>query len=233
MPILRTAKMCRTSSRCVWRTCGATEPSAQTRFGCVKAQAHVPRVQRLHAEHLHHAARTRMVVVGRKDELRALLFGGPLSRRENELEGRESLRADLDACLRGVMVLLAEEVGECDALGQARLEWMRIVSMEADYAGIACKRAALLFALHREPAVRAEFADSDPELIADLRDRVLPMTIPSFVAGMGQAPEALVVLVQTLCELWPGEAMGMETHMHEPVCALDDRGDGEGGRATA
>lgn len=174
-----------------------------------------------------------MTVVERKDELRALLFGGPLSRRENELEERESLRADLDACLRGVMLLVADEVGECDALEQARLEWMRIVSMDADYAGIACKRAALLFALHREPSVRAGFADSDPELVADLRDRVLPMTIPSFVAGMGQSPEALLVLVQTLCELWPGEAMGMETHMHEPVCALHDRGDGEGGRAAA
>ena len=174
-----------------------------------------------------------MTVVQRKDELRALLFGGPLSKRENELEERESLRADLDACLRGVMLLLEDEVGECDALEQAKLEWMRIVSMEADYAGIACKRAALLFALHRESAVRAEFAHSDPELIADLRDRVLPMAIPSFLAGMGQNPEALVLLVHTLCELWPGEAMGMETHMHEPVCALRDRRDGEGGRAAA
>ena len=171
-----------------------------------------------------------------RDQLRGLLFGKPLLAQER-LQPKD-LGHDLDACLRGVMLILAEEVGECDALDQARLEWNRIVELEPDAAGLAAKRAALLFALHREAAVRESFAGSDPELVRDLRTRVLPMTIPSFVAGMGQNPDALVALVTMLCEMWPDEAMGMETlrererdwesgvtHVHEAVGAADDRGD--------
>ena len=167
-----------------------------------------------------------MTVVRRKDELRGLLFGSAVT--EHDDEDQRTLALELDACLRGVMLLVEEQIGRCDALEQAKLEWGRVVSMEASYAGIAAKRAALLFALHREDAVRREFAETDAELIRDLEERVLPLTIPSFVAGMGQNPEALVVLVATLCELWPGEPMGMETHMHEAVGAADDGGDGEG-----
>ena len=143
-----------------------------------------------------------------KDELRGLLFGRPLLARER-LQS-EALAADLNACLRGAILILAEDVGECDALDQARLEWSRIVALPGDGPGIAAKRAALLFALHKERGVRESFAGSDPELVDDLEKRVLPMTIPSFVAGMGQSPDALVALVCTLCELWPGEPMGMD-----------------------
>jgi len=172
-----------------------------------------------------------MTVFRRKDELRCLLFGDALNKRE--AHDIEALGEDLDACLRGIMVLLEEEIGSCDALDQAKLEWGRVVRMPPDHAGIACKRAALLFALHREPAVRDEFVHTDRWLVRDLRDRVLPMAIPKFVAGMAQNPEALVMLVGTLCQLWPGEPMGMETHMEEAVRAADDGGDGEGGGASA
>ena len=143
-----------------------------------------------------------------KDELRGLLFGRPLLARERLQPA--ALANDLNACLRGAMLLLAEDVGECDALDQARLEWSRIIDLPPTGPGIAAKRAALLFALHKEPGVRESFAGSDPELVADLEKRVLPMAIPSFVAGMGQNPDALVALVCTLCELWPGEPMGMD-----------------------
>ena len=142
-----------------------------------------------------------------KDELRGLLFGKPLLARERLQP--ESLANDLNACLRGAMLILAEDIGECDALDQARLEWFRIIDMPATVYGIAAKRAALLFALHKEVGVRESFAGSDPELVADLEQRVLPMAIPSFVAGMAQNPDALVALVCTLCELWPSEPMGM------------------------
>ena len=178
------------------------------------------------------------MIATRRDQLRALLFGEPLTARERLYP--EELGEELNACLRGVMLILAEEVGECDALDQARLEWSRIISMEADYAGLAAKRAALLFALHREEAVRECFVRSDPELLEDLRDRVLPMTIPSFLAGMGQSPDALVALVTLLVELWPDEPMGMEgpeqeeeAHVHEAVGAADDGGDREGRGAAA
>jgi hypothetical protein len=142
-----------------------------------------------------------------KDELRGLLFGQPLLARERLQPA--ALAADLNACLRGAMLMLAEDVGPCDALDQARLEWSRIIDMAPTVEGIAAKRAALLFALHKERGVRESFAGSDPELVRDLEHRVLPMTIPFFVKGMAQSPQSLVALVCTLCELWPGEPMGM------------------------
>tara|TARA_X000000368_G_scaffold376878_1_gene330182 strand:+ start:493 stop:966 length:474 start_codon:yes stop_codon:yes gene_type:complete len=148
-----------------------------------------------------------------KDELRGLLFGRPLLARERLQP--EALANDLNACLRGAILILAEDVGECDALNQARLEWSRIIDLAPTGPGIAAKRAALLFALHKEVGVRESFAGSDPELVADLEQRVLPMAIPSFVAGMGQNPDALVALVCTLCELWPGEPMGMDLDEEE------------------
>ena len=172
-----------------------------------------------------------MTVYRRKDELRSLLFGGPLHKRERS--DIDSLGMDLDACLRGVMLLLEEEVGDTGALGQARLEWDRVIDLPADSAGIACKRAALLFALHHEAAVREEFASSDLWLVRDLRDRILPMTIPKFVAGMAQCPDSLVLMVATLSELWPGEPMGMPTHLEKPIGTADDGGNGEGGGAAS
>ena len=165
---------------------------------------HVARVKRLDAKDLRTRART--MLTRPKDELRGLLFGQPLLARER-LEPA-ALANDLNACLRGAMLMLAEDVGECDALDQARLEWSRIIDLAPTVEGIAAKRAALLFALHKERGVRESFAGSDPELVADLEHRVLPMTIPSFVAGMGQNPQSLLALVCTLCELWPGEAIG-------------------------
>jgi len=146
-------------------------------------------------------------------------------------------------------------VDECDALAQARLEWSRVVALPPDARGIAGKRAALLYALFKEPTLRARFARAeDATLVADLTDRVLPLTIPSFVIGMGQKPDALVALVTTLCELWPGECLGLglgpppageaeeggewerqgaAAHVQEAVGRLDDRGDREGRSATA
>ena len=60
-----------------------------------------------------------MTVYRRKDELRTLLFGDAAHARAC---GIEELGADLDACLQGVMLLVEEEVGECEALRQGLLE---------------------------------------------------------------------------------------------------------------
>jgi hypothetical protein len=194
---------------------------------------YIASVERVDSEDLRPAKQTTsvMTVYRRKDELRSLLFGGPLHKREQS--DIVSLGRDLDACLRGIIVLLEEEVGDTEALGQAKLEWERVVELPADSAGIACKRAALLFALHQEPAVREEFAATDRWLVRDLRDRILPMTIPKFVAGMAQNPESLVLMVATLSELWPGEPLGMPTHIEKAVGTADDRGHRESGGAAS
>ena len=137
--------------------------------------------------------------------LRTLLFGEPLSTRK----GR-SLRAlgnELDRTLRGVIALLGREAGPSAAYDQAALEWGRILASEHDYHGIAARRAALLFAMHTLPPVREHFAQDEPELVGDLERRVLPAVIPSFLAGMAQRPEGLVVMTSMLCHAWR-EPMG-------------------------
>ena len=139
--------------------------------------------------------------------LKVLLFGTPL-------EGRgggdvEMLVRDLNACLRGIMVLLSTEVGQCAPLDQAKLEWQRLIDLDADFSGVAARRAALIFALHTMEAVRVHFAADEPELVGDLEQRVLPIVVPAFLAGMAQKPEALVILTSTLSEMWRGEQMGI------------------------
>ena len=105
--------------------------------------------------------------------------------------------------LRGAIDLLGRETGEdTPAFKQARREWHRILASDYDFAGIAARRAALLFALHTLAPVRAHFAKREPALVADLEARVLPATIPSFLNGMAQRPEGLVVMASTLTSMW-------------------------------
>lgn len=141
------------------------------------------------------------------NELREMLFGTALCNRDDTHVG--GLAEDLNACLRGVMDALLRDVGRCDGFCQALLEWTRVIEMPATFEGVSAKRAALLFALHHQPAVSNYFRHSDGELVEDLVTRVLPVTIPSFVAGMGQCPESLLLMVLTMCELWPQEPLGM------------------------
>ena len=254
MGIRRIALMCAQSSRCVWRTSRVW--SASTPNTCARGRG----------EKWGHTMSDD--VLPRAHALRALLFGAPLSARKAAADdgaddGADdaydaALADDLNGCLDAAIGVLASVVGECDALAQARLEWSRVVALPPDARGIAGKRAALLYALYKEPTLRARFARAeDATLVADLADRVLPLTIPSFVIGMGQKPDALVALVTTLCELWPGERLGLglglgppagegeeggereereegaAAHVQEAVGRLDDRGDREGRSATA
>ena len=109
-------------------------------------------------------------VLPRARTLRALLFGAPLRARKADAADA-ALADDLNGCLDAAIGVLAAEVGECDALSQARLEWSRVVALPPDARGIAGKRAALLYALHKEPALRARFARAeDAPLVADLAD---------------------------------------------------------------
>lgn len=177
--------------------------------------AHVACVQRVDAQHLRTYARDRMMT------LRTLLFGAPLAPRgEGDVE---VLVEELNACLRGVLVLLETEVGPCAPLDQAKLEWGRLIVMDADFCGVAARRAALIFALHTLEAVRLHFAAEDPELVADLQQRVLPMVVPAFLAGMAQKPESLVLLTATLAELWAGETI-------QASAEVEGGGEGEGAR---
>jgi hypothetical protein len=139
--------------------------------------------------------------------LSTLLFGQPLSQRgEDNAAEVAALGRSLDRVLRGVIDLLGRETGEgTEAFAQAKMEWENVLASEHDYAGIAARRAALLFALHALEPVRAHFARREPTLVADLEARVLPATVPSFLGGMAQRPEALVVMCSTLTSMWKEE----------------------------
>ena len=140
--------------------------------------------------------------------LSTLLFGAPLSDR-GEREGAIDRTGEaLDRVLRGAINLLGRETGEeTPAFQQARREWERVLASDYDFAGIAARRAALLFAMHTLAPVRNHFAADEPLLVADLEKRVLPTAIPSFINGMAQKPDSLVVLVSMLCTVWK-EDMG-------------------------
>ncbi len=175
-------------------------------------------------------------VLPRAHALRALLFGTPLRARKaaaddggadgaDGADADASLTDDLNGCLDEAIGVLASEVGKCDALAQAKLEWSRVVALPPDARGVAGKRAALLYALYKEPKLRKRFARAeDATLVVDLTDRVLPLAIPSFLIGMGQKPDALVALVTTLCELWPGERLGLG--LAPPVAGEGEEGEG-------
>ena len=133
--------------------------------------------------------------------LSTLLFGQPLSERGDD-RAIAHLGWSLDRVLKGVLDLLQHDTGDTEAYRQARREWEIVLASDYDYAGIAARRAALLFALHSMEPVRIYFARKEPELVADLERRVLPATVPSFLSGMAQRPEGLVVLCSTLSSMW-------------------------------
>lgn len=154
---------------------------------------HVLGVHRVHSQDL----RTEQM-----QPLSTLLFGKPLSQRVDGDADIAQLGNSLDRILSGVIDLLGRETGNTDAFDQAKMEWGRIMGSEYDYAGIAARRAALLFALHTLEPVRVYFAKREPKLVADLETRVLPAAVPSFISGMAQRPEALVVMCSTLTSMW-------------------------------
>ena len=133
--------------------------------------------------------------------LSTLLFGQPLTGDRDE-RAIAHLGWSLDRVLRGVLVLLRHDTGDTEAFRQAQREWGIVLASDYDYAGITARRAALLYALHALAPVRVYFARKEPELVADLGKRVLPATVPSFLGGMAQRPEGLVVLCSALCNMW-------------------------------
>ena len=138
----------------------------------------------------------------RTHKLSAMLFGQPLNHRCG-WDSIEETGEALDCVLRGAIDLLGRETGaDTPSFKQAKREWDRILASDYDFAGIAARRAALLFALHTLAPVRTHFAEDEPLLVADLGQRVLPTTIPSFINGMAQKPDSLVVLVSMLCTAW-------------------------------
>ena len=144
--------------------------------------------------------------------LRKLLLGPPLTMREKDATGEQ-----LDAHLRAVAELLPRVYGNSEASQQAQMEFGKFLSMGNDQDGMVCKRAALLFALAREPELGQHFTaeerrqqDGTKErtYTQDMRERVLPFVLSRFVRNSCQTPDAFVVLSCVLNEMWAGERLG-------------------------
>ncbi len=133
---------------------------------------------------------------------RAALVGAPLSGRR----GTDASHAQLNAHLRGVVELIPYTYGRGPAARQAVAELAKIPELPNTPAGIACKRAALLFALYSEPELKAYFADEP--FARELYERVLPFVVPRFLKHSCQAPDAFVQMCVVLADMWEGEPLG-------------------------
>lgn len=118
---------------------------------------------------------------------------------------------DASACgmlasnVEGVQELLKTTYGDGPEATQAFEELDCVAALDTDFDGVACKRALLLFSLHKEPAVAAHFSD---DFASDMAQRVLPFITPRFLANQCQAPDTFVLLSLVLAEMWPGERLG-------------------------
>ena len=146
-----------------------------------------------------------------KNTLRRLLFGAPFSER---VDGVDPSIGQLDCLLGDLLELLRAEHGtQCRAFGQAEREITDAASSPSDVdRRVAAKRGILLFAIWRDPAIARRFEISDATLLAQLRERVLPVIGPGYLANLGQRPDSFVYLCAVLTTLWDG----MDLKMPEP-----------------
>ena len=140
--------------------------------------------------------------------LRRALLGPPLNARADDgADAADAALDELDAHIRGIADLVGDVYHDSLARLQAEIEILRVLRTKRDFAGVAARRAVLLFALCREPEIAAHFAGRDG-LAEDLRSRVLPLVTPLFLRHSAQAPDAYVTLALVLSELWRGETLG-------------------------
>lgn len=150
--------------------------------------------------------------------LRELLMGD---------DGPEVHRA-LERHIRGLRSFLPTRYGESLQMQQTLLEVDVLLDLPCTPDGLACKRAAVLFALWREREVMVHFERLEHRaqkrarggdakapggapsgsFARDLAERVLPFLGPLFLRNSCQAPDAFVVAVLVLAELWAGEPLG-------------------------
>jgi len=139
--------------------------------------------------------------------LRPLLVGPALCNRDVDMT-----LVSLASHLEGVRPLMRDVYGGSKAAQQAERDLGQIAALPHGTSEAACKRAALLFALHKEPEVQHYFKEQESILggrfAADMVERVLPFVAPRFLKHSCQAPDAFVLLCMVLAEMWPGERLG-------------------------
>lgn len=142
--------------------------------------------------------------------LRAMLVGTPLLDARG-VYAREALDVHLDTV--ATFLKNSYPIDDID-METALREVASVRAMNSQTkAGLACKRALLLFAMYMESEVAEHFVTrggADGRLATDLRARVLPKLVPTYVANMCQQPDVFVRMVSVMHEMWPLEAFGSQ-----------------------
>ena len=122
----------------------------------------------------------------------------------NSEAGTDAMDA-MDADICQIAEWLPSVYGDVEATRQAVMELTKLSTLPKHGDGFTCRRAALLFAVAKEPEVASMYAGAFAE---DLHRRVLPFIVPRFLRGCAQRPDALVTLTMVLAEMWGGERLG-------------------------
>lgn len=142
--------------------------------------------------------------------LRAMLIGAPLLDARG-VYAREALDAHMDSIAN--FLRYSYPIDDADMEAALRdLAEVRAMSSQNE-AGLACKRAVLLFAMHMEDEVADHFialGGSDGRLATDLRDRLLPRLVPEYVGDMCQRPDVFVRMASVMHEMWPHESFSWQ-----------------------
>ena len=105
--------------------------------------------------------------------------------------------------LSGIADLIEAKMGTSDAVQQAASEWRGITRLAPDYFGVACRRGALLFALHEDLDVRSHFmCDGEERFVSELCDGVLPLLVPPYANSFMQTPDRLVIATSVVWSMW-------------------------------
>lgn len=97
--------------------------------------------------------------------------------------------------------------GNSDAAKQALSDMHDVAHMEASDAAITCKRAALLYAVYREPEVRDHFECIERGR-GEAVTRAVVLTTPLFEKTLCQTPDEYVLACAVLSDMWAGEQFG-------------------------
>jgi len=143
--------------------------------------------------------------------LRPLLMGPPLSERDTD----HTLKG-LDSHVAGLCPLMEQVYGSSPAAKQAAAELMNIAALPVGKDEAACKRAAVLYGLSKEPELLRHFSgqervihsDDEASFSEDMVERVLPFVTPRFLRHSCQTPDAYVLMCVVMGEMWRGEKLG-------------------------
>lgn len=133
-----------------------------------------------------------------------MILGSPIRERVSEWDAAAD---DLDPILRGVAELITGKLGSTDAAAQASREWLKLTRLGNSSFDVNARRAALLFAFHREVSVREHFRESDSAFVDELQP-ILQILVPTFYSQFFQSPDAFVVAVGVAASMWHASDFG-------------------------